>query len=136
MSREDRDMKVRVLQVDRCEPIERTDALKNASLRRHPERELVKGPVQDAQVKIGRNPPPFFGYDEVRAEKPRLHLGWRDRLYRVLQQDRDFRTQERGILAQHRGEPNAPELGRTPGELNRVAKPDGTHEPARRPGER
>ncbi len=54
-------MKVRVLQVDRCEPIERTDALKNASLRQHPERELVKGPVQDAQVQDWSYPPPFLG---------------------------------------------------------------------------
>ncbi len=50
MSREDRDMKVCVLQVDRCEPIERTGALKDAFLRQHPERELVKGLVQNAQV--------------------------------------------------------------------------------------
>ncbi len=50
MSREDRDMEVGVLQVDRCKPIEGTDALKDASLRQHPERELVKGPVWSAQV--------------------------------------------------------------------------------------
>ncbi len=50
MSREDRDMEVGVLQVDFCKPIERTDALNNASLRQHPERELVKGPVQNVQV--------------------------------------------------------------------------------------
>uniref|UniRef100_A0A672M9U1 Phosphodiesterase n=1 Tax=Sinocyclocheilus grahami TaxID=75366 RepID=A0A672M9U1_SINGR len=43
-------MKVRVLEVDRCEPIERTNALKDAFLRQHPERELVKGPVQYSQV--------------------------------------------------------------------------------------
>ncbi len=48
--RGDRDMKVRVLQVDRCEPIEGTDALKDAFLHQHPERELVKGLVQNAQV--------------------------------------------------------------------------------------
>ncbi len=50
MSREDRDMELGVLQVDCCNPIEGTDALKDASLRQHPERELVKGPVQNAQV--------------------------------------------------------------------------------------
>ncbi len=48
MSREGRDMEVRVLRVDRCEPIKRKDALKDASLRQHPECELVKGPVQNA----------------------------------------------------------------------------------------
>ncbi len=50
VSREDRDMEVGVLQVDRCKPIEGTDALKDASLRQHPEWELVKGPVWSAQV--------------------------------------------------------------------------------------
>ncbi len=50
MSREDRDMEVGVLQVDCCKPIEGTDALKDASLHQHPERELVKGPVQNTQV--------------------------------------------------------------------------------------
>ncbi len=50
VSREDRDMEVGVLQVDCCKPIEGTDALKDASLHQHPERELVKGPVQNAQV--------------------------------------------------------------------------------------
>ncbi len=50
MSREDRDMTVGVLQVDCCKQIERTHALINAFLRQHPERELVKGPVQKAQV--------------------------------------------------------------------------------------
>ncbi len=50
MLREDRDMEVGVIQVDRCKPIEGTDALKDASLRQHPERELLKGPVQNAQV--------------------------------------------------------------------------------------
>ncbi len=40
VSREDRDIEVGVLQVDRCKPIEGTDALKDASLRQHPEREL------------------------------------------------------------------------------------------------
>ncbi len=50
MSREDRVMEVGVLQVDCCKPIERTDALKDASLHQHPEWELVKGPVQNVQV--------------------------------------------------------------------------------------
>ncbi len=49
-SREDRDMEVGVFQVDRCNPIEGTDALKEASLRQHLERELDKGPVQNTQV--------------------------------------------------------------------------------------
>ncbi len=47
---EARDMKVRILQVDRCKPVGGTDALKYAFLSKHPERELVKGPVQNAQV--------------------------------------------------------------------------------------
>ncbi len=52
VSREDRNMEVGVLHDDRCKPIEGTDALKDASLRQHPDRELVKGPgpVQNAQV--------------------------------------------------------------------------------------
>ncbi len=50
VSRKDQDMKVLVLQINRCEPIKGTNALKDAFLHQHPERELVNGPVQDAQV--------------------------------------------------------------------------------------
>ncbi len=65
------------------------------------------------------------------------HLGWRDRLYRVLRQhDHDLCMQDRSIFVQHRGEPNAPELGRAPGKLNHIAKSDGPREPARQSGER
>ncbi len=70
MTREDRDMEVSVLQVDRCKPIEGTDALKDASLRQHPEREFVKGPVQNAQVQDWSKPTVFLGYDEVGAVEP------------------------------------------------------------------
>ncbi len=59
VSREDRDMKVRVLQADCCEPIEGTNALKDELL--HPERELMKGSVQVPRSKIGRKPPLFLG---------------------------------------------------------------------------
>ncbi len=43
-------MEVGVIQVNCCKTIERTDALKDAPLRQYPERELVKGPVQNVQV--------------------------------------------------------------------------------------
>ncbi len=46
----------------------------------------------------------------------------------------DRGTQVRGIFVQHRGEPNTPGLGRTPGELKCIAESDGPQEPARRPG--
>ncbi len=47
----------------------------------------------------------------------------------------NFCTQNRSIFVQQRGKPNAPELGRSPGELNRIAESDGSQEPARRSGE-
>ncbi len=40
-------MKVPILQVDRCEPIEWTDAF----LCQHPEQEIVKDPFHTAQVR-------------------------------------------------------------------------------------
>ncbi len=45
-----RHMEVRILQVDRCKPISGPDAPKDAFLCEDHERELVKGPVQDAQI--------------------------------------------------------------------------------------
>ncbi len=50
-------MKVCILQVDRCKPIEKTDTLKDAFLHQHPEWELVKGPDRS---RIGRSPPPIL----------------------------------------------------------------------------
>ncbi len=37
-------MKVCILQVDRCKPIEKTDTLKDAFLHQHPEWEACEGP--------------------------------------------------------------------------------------------
>ncbi len=51
-------------------------------------------------------------------------------------QDCDFRTQDRGINSFHWSEVDTPELGGTPGELNRVAESDGPQEPPRRTRER
>ncbi len=58
----------------------------NALLRQHLEWELVKGPIQDSQIPNWLKATAFFGHDEVRAVKPGLHLGWRDRLDCVLRQ--------------------------------------------------
>ncbi len=44
-----------------CRPNLGTDASEDAVLHEHLERRLMKGPVQDAQTKIGRNPPLFLG---------------------------------------------------------------------------
>ncbi len=49
---------------------------------------------------------------------------------------KDAFLQDRSIFAQHRGGPNAPELGRTLGKLNRVTESDGSQEPAGWPRER
>ncbi len=65
MSRENRDMKVGILQVGCCRPIEGTDALKNTSLSQHLEWELVKGPVQNVQVQDLSQPTAFLGYNEI-----------------------------------------------------------------------
>ncbi len=43
-------------------------------------------------------------------------------------------SQDMGISCLHCCEVDAPELGRTPGELNRIAESDGPQEPARRLG--
>ncbi len=45
-----------------------------------------------------------------------------------------FPTQDMGISCLHCCEVDAPELGRTPGELNCIAKSDGPQEPARPAG--
>src|SRR5512146_81551 len=44
------DMEIRVLQVYGCKPIPRTNALENAPLREHSERQLVQTAVQNAQI--------------------------------------------------------------------------------------
>ncbi len=44
--------------------------------------------------------------------------------------------QDRGIDGLDWSEPDAPELGGTPGDLNHVAESDGPLEPPRRTGER
>ncbi len=43
-------------------------------------------PVQDAQIQDWSPPTAFLGHNEVRAEKPCLHIGWRDRLHHVPRQ--------------------------------------------------
>ncbi len=40
---------------------------------------LYKSPVQDSQIQDWSKTTAFLGYNEVRAVKPLLHLGWRDR---------------------------------------------------------
>ncbi len=74
VSRENRDMKVSVLQVNRCKPILGLDASDDALLRQYLERELVKGPIQDSQIQDWSKATAFLGYDEVRAVKPLPHL--------------------------------------------------------------
>ncbi len=50
VARKDRHVEVRILQVDRCNPILGTDAPKDKFRCEHFEREPVKGPVLDAQI--------------------------------------------------------------------------------------
>lgn len=78
--RENRDMKVSILQVDHCKPILGLDASGDALLCQHLERKLVKCPIQDSQIQDWPYATTFLGYVEVRAVKPLLHLGWSDRL--------------------------------------------------------
>ncbi len=78
----------------------------------------------------------FLGYNEVRVVKPLPHLGWRDRLDCILcQEDSNLLTQDRGVPDCHRSLENVVELGRSPGELNRVAESNCAREPARRAGQ-
>ncbi len=130
-------MKVSVLQVHRCKPILGLDASDNALLRQHLEWELVKGPIQDSQIQDWPKATAFLGYDEVGAVKPLPHLGWRDRLDCILcQEDSNLLAQDRCISDCHRSLENAAELGRSPGELNRIAELNCVNEPARRAGQR
>ncbi len=79
----------------------------------------------------------FLGYDEVRAVKPLPLLGWRDRLDWILcQEDSNLLAQDRGVPDCHRRLENAVELGRSPGELKRVAESNCVREPARQAGQR
>ncbi len=71
------------------------------------------------------------------AVKPLPPLGWRDRLDCVLcQEDSNLLAQDRGVSDCHRRLENAVELGRSPGELNRVAESNCAREPARQAGQR
>ncbi len=114
-------MKVSVLQVDRRKPILGLNAFDHASVRQHLERELVQSPVQDSQIQDWPKATTFLGYDELRAVKPLPHLGWRDWLDCILcQEDSNLLAQDRGVPDCHRHLENVVELGRSPGELNRV----------------
>ncbi len=78
----------------------------------------------------------FLGYDEVRAVKPLPPLGWKDRLDCVLcKEDSNLLAQDRDVQDCHRRLENAVELGRSPGELNRVAESNCAREPARQAGQ-
>ncbi len=130
-------MKISVLQVDRCKPILGLNAFDHAPVRQHLERELVQSPVQDSQIQDWPKATTFLGYNEVRAVKPLPHLGWRDRLDCILcQEDSNLLAQDRGVPDCHRRLENGVELGRSPGELNRVAESNCAREPARQAGQR
>ncbi len=130
-------MKVSILQVDRCKPIPGLYAFDHTPVRQHLEREPVQGPVQESQIQDWSKTTAFLGYDEVRAVKPLPHLGWRDRLDCILcQEDRNLLAQDRSVPSCHRSLENAAELGRSPGELNRVAESNCAREPTRRSGQR
>ncbi len=136
VSRANRDMKVSILQVDRCKPILGLDASDDALLRQHLERKLVQGPIQDSQIQNWPEATIFLGYNEVRAVKPLLLLGWREWPDCILcQEDRNLLVQDRCISDCHRSLENAAELGRSPGELNRIAESDCVNEPAGRVGQ-
>ncbi len=129
-------MNVSVIQVDRCKPILGLDAFVNAPARQHLERELVQSPVQDSPFKDW-SVSTFLGYDEVRAVEPLPHLGRRVRLDCILyQEDRNLLAQDRVVPDCHRSLDIVVELGRLPGELNRVAESNCAREPARRAGQR
>ncbi len=130
-------MKVSILQVDRCKPILGLYAFDHAPVRQHLEREPVQGPVQESQIQDWSKTTAFLGYDEVRAVKPLPHLGRRDRLDCILcQEDSNLLAQDRSAPSCHRSLENAAELGRSPGELNRVAESNCAREPTRRVGQR
>ncbi len=98
---------------------------------------LVQSPVQDSQIEDWPKATTFLGYNEVRAVNPLPHLGWRDRLDCILcQEDSNLLAQDRGVPDCHRRLENAVELGRSPGELNRVAESNCAREPARQAGQR
>ncbi len=137
-------MKVSILQVDRCKSILGLNAFDHAPVRQQRElvqtaleRELVQSSVQDSQIQDWPKATTFLGYDEVRAVKPLPHLSWRDRLdYILCQEDSNLFAQDKGIPDCHRRLENAVELGRSPGELNRVAELNCAREPARQAGQR
>ncbi len=123
MLRKDRNIKVNVLQVDRCKPILGLDAFDHAPVHQHLEGEPVQGPVQDSQIQDWLKSATCLGYDEVRAVKPLPHLGCRDRLNCILcQEDSNLLTQDRSVPGCHRSLQNAAELGRSPDVLNHVAE--------------
>ncbi len=96
---------------------------------------LCKARFKTRRSRIGSTT--FLGYDEVRAVKPLPHLGWRDWLDCILcQEDSNLLAQDRGVPDCHRRLENAVELGRSPGELNRVAESNCAREPARQAGQR
>ncbi len=73
--------------------------------------------------------------DAICPWKPLPHLGWRDWLDCILcQEDSNLLAQDRGVPDCHRRVENAVELGRSPGELNRVAESNCAREPARQAG--
>ncbi len=125
-------MNVSVLQVDRCKPILGLDAFDNAPARQHFERELVQSPVLDSPIQDW-SVTTFLGYDEPKTGltvKPLPHLSWRDWLDRILcQEDSNLFAQDRGVPDCHRSLENAVELGKSPGELNRVAESNCACEP-------
>ncbi len=95
----------------------------------------MQSPVQDSPIQDW-SVTTFLGYDEVRAVKPLPHLGWRERLNCILcQEDSNLLAQDRGVPDCHRSLENAVELGRSPGELNRMAESNCAREPARRAGQ-
>ncbi len=83
VSWKDRNMKVSILQVNRCKPIPGLYAFDHAPVRQHLKRGLA-GPGSGVAIQDWSNTTVFLGYDEIRAVKPLLHLGWRDRLDCIL----------------------------------------------------
>lgn len=88
--------------VDCCKPILGLDPSEDAFLHRHHERKLVKGPVQDSQIKDWPKVTAFLWHDEVRAVEPLLYLSWRDRLNCILhQQDINLLANDMGVSDCH-----------------------------------
>ncbi len=95
------------------------------------------GPGSGVAIQDWSKTTAFLGYDEIRAEKPLPHLGWRDRLDCILcQEDSNLLAQDRSVPSCQRSLEYAAELGRSPGELNRVAESNCVREPTRRAGQR